>query len=82
MSLENYSNVERPHGSCLLHNDKHVWIVEYAATRVRPRHWQTYTAIHPVPNGRDPWTINNRRLGPEDGIETLEKAVEIGDAHV
>lgn len=80
MTPENYTLVERPHGSCLLHNTKPVWIVEYSATQIRPRHWQTYKAMHKVPKGRDPWTINNRRVGPENGIATLEQAVALGDA--
>ncbi len=80
MSLENYTTVDRQHGSCLLRNDKPVWIVEYSETRTRPKRWQVYEPMHPVPKGRDPWTINNRRLGPEDGIATLEQAVAIGDA--
>lgn len=80
MSIENYTLVERPHGSCLLHNTNPVWIVEYCASRVRPRHWQTYKAIHKVPKDRDPWSIDNRRLGHEDGVATLEEAIALGDA--
>lgn len=82
MSLENYTQVERLHGStCWLHNTKNVWIVEYQASRIRPHHYQTYKAVQPVPKGRMPWTIDNRRMGPEDGIETLEQAAKTGDAN-
>lgn len=79
MNLDSYTKVDRPHGSCLLHNSKHVWIVEYPATRQRAKFWQVYQPIAHVPAGRDPWTINNKRIGPEDGFQTLEAAIAAGD---
>ena len=66
--------VHRPYGDCWLHKDKPVWIVEYSATKVRARHFQAYRAVQPIPKGRDPWSIDNRRIGTEDGFDTLEEA--------
>ena len=66
--------VHRPHGDCWLHKEKPVWIVEYSATKVRARHFQAYRTVKPVPLGRDPWSIDNRRIGTEDGFETLDAA--------
>ena len=75
-----FSEVKRPYGNCWLHNTKHVWIVEYPSTRARARHFQAYRAVQPVPKGRDPWTVDNRRIGGEDGYETFEAAALAGDS--
>jgi len=61
------------------HDKKPVWVVEYSETRDRSKHYQTYKAIHAVPNSRKPWSINNRRVGTEDGFKTLEQALEAGE---
>lgn len=79
--MNNYTQVERVCGSpCWQHNAKHVFVVEYAATRNKAPHWQAYRAIQPVPKGRKPWTIDNRRIGSEDGFQTLDDALHAGDA--
>ena len=76
-SLENFVTVPRKFQSdAWLHKDKPVWIVEYEGTRVRGKHYQAYRAVLPVPVGRDPWTIDNHRIGSEDGFQTLEEAAE------
>lgn len=74
--IENFTKVSRPHGECWLHNSRPVWIVEYSGTRVRGPFFQAYKAVEKVPAGRDPWTVDNRRIGTEDGFQTLQEAAE------
>lgn len=80
MNHKNFETVNRPHGSALLNRVKQMWIVEYQQSRVRPHHWQAYQPVVSVPKGRDPWTVDNRRIGPEDGFLTLEDAVAAVEA--
>ena len=74
--LDDFYKVSRPHGECWLHKSKPVWIVEYSASRLHGRFFQAYRPVQPVPIGRDPWTVDNRRIGPEDGFQTLQEAAE------
>jgi hypothetical protein len=70
-----FQQVERLCGSmCWLHETKPVFVVEYSATNVRGRHFQAYRAVEKVPKGRNPWTVDNRRIGNESGFQTLEEA--------
>lgn len=57
---------------------KPVWIVFYPAVEgVRAGFYQAYRAVRPVPAGRDPWSVDNRRIGHADhGFPTLEAAME------
>ena len=75
---ENYTVVNRPHGSCWLHNTKPVWIVFYDAVHgVRMASYTVYKSVERVPHGRDPWAVDNRNIA--DHVLTLEEAVDIGD---
>jgi hypothetical protein len=55
-----------------------VWIVRYEGIEGSNTHrydkYQAYRAVEKMPNGRDPWTVDNRRIGPENGYSTLDKA--------
>ena len=64
-----------------LHNEKPVWVVQYDATEVRPEHWQGYYAVAPVPKGRMPWSVDNRRIGTERGFPSLEAAITASVSH-
>ena len=77
MESNEFELVPRQHQSdAWVHKEKAVWIIEYRETRNRAKHYQAYRAIHPVPKGRMPWTIDNRRIGSEDGFQTLTQAME------
>lgn len=72
--------VERPYGDAWLHQDAPVWVVRYEGVPGSQTHrydsWQAYRprAGVNVPEGRDPWTVDNRMLGPEGGFPTPEQA--------
>lgn len=71
-----FITVDRPVGPALLHLTKPVWVVEYAALPGRPRHWQAYRAVAHVPAGRQPWTVDNRRIGVDAiGYPTADLAM-------
>jgi hypothetical protein len=65
--------IERPTGEVLLHRSAHVWIVHYENTRA-PDVYRAYRAVQRVPNGRWPWTVDNRAIGSRDGVLTLAEA--------
>ena len=49
---------------CWLHKDKPVWIVQYdAVPGIRLETFIAYRVAAPLPKGRDPWTVDNRRIG-------------------
>ena len=75
-----FKKIHHPHQSYWLHESKPVFISHYPATRARGEYYQAYKAIQPVPAGRMPWTIDNRRIGGEDGFLTLEEAMGAGNA--
>lgn len=70
--------VKRPHGEAWLHETAPVWVVKYDGVPESNTHrydsWQVYKAVERVPAGRDPWTVDNRRLGGESGWATSEQA--------
>ncbi len=72
-----FNQVERPlSGPCWLHETKPHWIIQYQATRATAAHYQAYRAVERVPQGRNPWTVDNRRIGSPDGFATLEQAIQ------
>ena len=75
-----WTPTNRPTGEILVHSEKPVWIVHYQATQVKGEHWQAYKAVLPVPIGRIPWSVDNRRVGSDMGFQTLEAAMEAGEA--
>lgn len=75
-----FTLVHRPHGDCWLHDAKPVWIVHYPATDVRGEHYQAYRTVAPIPKGRQPWTVDNRRIGTDRGFATLDEAVQAAEA--
>ena len=70
-----FITAQSPTGPILMHPAKPVWVVEYPATQIKPRFWQAYRAVAPVPRGRMPWTVDNRRIGTEAGFPSSEAAV-------
>ena len=79
--MSNFTLVERETGKVWLHNDKPVWVVHYECTDRRDDFWQGYKAVQRVPKGRMPWSIDNRRIGPEKrGFRTLGEALKAADA--
>jgi hypothetical protein len=59
-----------------LHKHKPHWIVFYEKTHA-PSFYQAYRAVEPVKNGRDPWSVNNKRIGDARyGYATLREAME------
>lgn len=76
MSAKLFKKVNRPIGACLLHVSRPVWIVKYDAIKnLRAAFWQVYRTTVPVPKGRAPWSIDNRRIGTERGYPTLAAAM-------
>lgn len=71
---------DRPHQSSWVHKSRPIWVTHYPSTRLRAAFFQAYRAIQKVPAGRAPWTVDNRRIGSEDGFETLEQAVHAAEA--
>lgn len=69
--------VERETGLVLKHRTAHVWIGHYECTGMKPSFYCAYRAVAHVPKGRDPWTIDNRRIGSPDGVRTLAEAVAL-----
>ncbi len=75
-TLQDFKRTYRTTGSVLLHRSKHVWIVRYADyERGGTKFWQAYRAVDTVPKGRDPWTVNNKRIGTDKGFKTLRDAL-------
>jgi len=72
-----FQKVERaPHSACWVHETKPHWIVHYPATRVMGEHYQAYRAVERVPEGRKPWSVDNRRIGSPDGFRALDEAMQ------
>lgn len=74
--MEQFTEVQRPwdQSPILLHTSKPQWVVHYPATEVRAEHWQAYRAVQPVPAGRMPWTVDNRRIGTDRGFPSMADA--------
>ena len=74
--------VERPHGSAWLHKTAPVWVVLYPGIEGSMTHrfdsWQAFKAIEGC-HGRDPWTVNNKRIGPELGWPSAEYAFQAAE---
>lgn len=80
---DNFTEVQRePWETVWLHKEKPVWIVFYEnSTHEQFSFYQAYRPVSKVPSGRDPWTVDNRRLGPADrGFKTLETAMQAAEA--
>lgn len=76
MCAKLFKKVNRPIGVCWLHTSKPVWIVKYDAIKnLRADFWQAYRTTVPVPEGRRPWTIDNRAIGTERGYPSLVAAM-------
>lgn len=75
MSHDLFIRMGRPFGEVWLNAEKPIWIVEYPETHDRARHFQVYKPVVPVPKGRDPWTVDNKRIGDARGFKTLSDAM-------
>lgn len=71
---EQFKKVQRVDGEVFAHKSAPVWVVHYPATDARAEHWNAYRAVAHLPRGRDPWTVDNRRL-EKDGYRTLKAAL-------
>lgn len=60
------------------HKTKPVWVCHFSAIEGKHAgYYQAYRAVCPVPKGRQPWSVDNRRIGhPDHGFPTLEAAME------
>lgn len=65
------------HGKSVLVNQSNSIIVcrWNAIPFVRAAHWQAYKAVKRVPTGKLPWSVDNRRIGPEHGFRRLRNLV-------
>lgn len=80
MSLSHYTRVEtEPYYKTWLHENGKVFIRQVPPTIKTQMHYRAYKAIAPVPAGRMPWTVNNTRIGSDNGFKTLEEAAEAGE---
>ena len=59
----------------LLSEDNKFWIVRYSETLQRRKFFQVYQHVEYLPKGRYPWTVDNKRRGPEIGFSTLRAAL-------
>lgn len=77
-STDSFKPVKRNFDTVWMHKTKAVWIVFYEAVEgVRLAYYQAYRAVNPVPAGREPWTVDNRRIGDANhGFPTLEAAMQ------
>ena len=64
---------QRLTGEYFEHDEHPVWCVFYPATSVKPAHWQGYKAIEVVKKGRNPYSVDNRRVGDEIGFASQEE---------
>lgn len=80
---EGWHTVERSGELILLHNTRPLWIVFYPSfddgrggaffQAYRIANWMQRSL---PPSGRNPWTVDNRAIGPRDrGFKTLDEAV-------
>jgi hypothetical protein len=60
----------------LVADDNKFWIVRYGDTYCRRKFFQVYQHVEYLPAGRFPWTVDNKRRGPEIGFPTLRDAVK------
>lgn len=76
-----FSLVHRPHGDCWLHSDGRKFICFYEGVEgVRPAYFQAYMSKAQPPKGRDPWTVDNRRIGTDRGFPTFDEAAQAAEA--
>ena len=78
--MSEWIETDRPHGVCWVHSEKPVWVVHYGQTNRMGEHWQAYKAVAHIPKGRQPWTVDNRRLGGENGFSSFEAAKQAGES--
>lgn len=68
-------DTQRP-GRLFIHDSNPIWVASYPEVPgVRAEFWQAYRAVKPVPAGRQPWTVDNRRIGTERGFPSLADAI-------
>jgi hypothetical protein len=68
--------VKRPHGDCVRMTGQPIWIVYYGPVDgYRTERWYAFKSVERIPKGRDPWTVDNRRLCKGGGFLTFRDAV-------
>jgi hypothetical protein len=80
--MTNFETITRSHGEAIAHKTLPVWIVHYDRTKNRAAHYQAYKATAPLIKGQHPCLggVDNRRIGGDDGFETLEAACAAAEA--
>lgn len=75
-ALAQFEVVHNPTGDVLAHKALPVWVVSYSGTNARQAFHQGYIAVAKLINGRHPCMggVDNRRVGSEDGFQTVEEA--------
>lgn len=75
LAVSGFSKVEYLGMDHYLHSSSTVWVVFYP--NANKPHYQAFKAVEEVPEGRLPWTVDNRRIGKEGvGYPTLGGAIE------
>lgn len=75
MTHRDFAVIHSEHGARWLHKSGTMFISFSPVTNVRGAHFQAYAAKDKVPAGRDPWTVDNKRLGRDGyGFPTFEAA--------
>lgn len=77
--MAEWITTNRPTGEVLKHASAPIWIVHYGPTNRMGEHWQAYRAIAYIPKGRDPWSVDNKRIGPDSGFRSLEEAKQAAE---
>lgn len=75
-----FDAIERNGERVWMHKAAPVWVVHYPGIAgslvARYDCWRPYKAIEKVRHGVMPWSVNNKRIGPDDGFPSLDAALE------
>lgn len=76
-----FQTIKRNGQQVLLHNTRPLWVVQYECND--GANWfQAYRAVRPVPKGRAPWTVDNRRIGDIDrGFSSADEAMAAAERY-
>lgn len=67
---DDFELVHRPHGDCWRLKGRNVWIVYYWALKAEDEPaYIVYASIDYCPEGRDPWTVNNKRVAARYSLQ-------------
>lgn len=74
---QRFRYIDRGGHDCWLHDSGAMWIVRYEAVPGGREYdvFHAFRVVAKLPKGRDPWTVDNRRLSPEP-FRSLNAAAE------